>query len=479
MKTMAGFTLALASIGVASAAGPDFGQRVELYAKSQSRALFGTYGTLNASSTQSLSAAAANAAPTTIVTLAPGLSVRAVSALPTLPPNIDQMALWPNDAAPTHLIACNEEGPAQAGVLRISITTGAHETILSGLSSCDPVRRTTWGTILAGEEAGASGRVVEIMNPLATTGVQINRVNNALSGANAGNVAVRTALGSVSFEGLAVLPNGVVYFSDERRPGNGNGGGAFYKFIPANFWSGGTLQNLANSPLATGTVYGLRLGARNGNSDFGPGTNSGRGTWVNLNALPGQDLNALAVLNKLTTYYRPEDLDVDQRSLAAGQVRFCGPNTGEELATKQYGEVVCITDGTLLTSASNTAVPELQYLVIGNPELAMPDNIAYQPGRQLVNWIVHEDGEGPALVPARNNDLFSCVDDGADSDKLADACARIGSLNDLNAEWTGGIFDATGKHFFVSVQHNVTGHGIILDITGWKRGERDEDEQDR
>ena len=54
-------------------------------------------------------------------------------------------------------------------------------------------------------------------------------------------------------------------------------------------------------------------------------------------------------------------------------------------------------------------------------------------------------------------------------------CVRIGTLNDLNAEWTGGIFDATGERFFVSVQHNVTGHGVILEITGWQRGDRDDD----
>ena len=55
-----------------------------------------------------------------------------------------------------------------------------------------------------------------------------------------------------------------------------------------------------------------------------------------------------------------------------------------------------------------------------------------------------------------------------DADSLSDGCVRIGSLNDLNAEWTGGIFDARGRVFFVSVQHNVTGHGVILGITGWR-----------
>ena len=44
----------------------------------------------------------------------------------------------------------------------------------------------------------------------------------------------------------------------------------------------------------------------------------------------------------------------------------------------------------------------------------------------------------------------------------------IGTLNDLTAEWTGGVFDKYGTHFYVSIQHNITGHGVILDITGWR-----------
>jgi len=45
---------------------------------------------------------------------------------------------------------------------------------------------------------------------------------------------------------------------------------------------------------------------------------------------------------------------------------------------------------------------------------------------------------------------------------------RVATLNDLSAEWTGGIFDATGTRFLVSVQHNISGEGTILEITGWK-----------
>jgi secreted PhoX family phosphatase len=105
-------------------------------------------------------------------------------------------------------------------------------------------------------------------------------------------------------------------------------------------------------------------------------------------------------------------------------------------------------------------------LVPGNLEQAMMDNVAYQPGSG--NWIIHEDGSGSEYSPARNNDLWDCLPDGADADDQSDGCIRIGTLNDLDAEWTGGTFDATGKRFFVSVQHNVTGKGVVLEITGWK-----------
>lgn len=69
-------------------------------------------------------------------------------------PNIDQMALWLNDTSPTHLIVCNEEGATQPGVQRVRLADGVVETILTGTVSCDPVRRTAWGTIFVSEEMG-------------------------------------------------------------------------------------------------------------------------------------------------------------------------------------------------------------------------------------------------------------------------------------------------------------------------------------
>jgi secreted PhoX family phosphatase len=403
--------------------------------------------------------------PTELVTLAKGLHARVVSANPALGSNIDMMALWPNDTNPTHLIACNEQGTGQPAVQRVRLSDGAVQTILTGMSACDPVRRTAWGTILAAEEVGNTGWMLEIINPLGTTNVVFNRVAGTLSGADAGNVAVRPAVGRLAFEGLALYPNGLLYYGDENRPATGTAGGAYFKFIPSTPWTSGTVSSLSQSPLVSGTVYGLRLGKRSGNTDYGQGSNTGLGVWV---AIPGggnnADLRAFASTLKLTGYYRPEDAEIDPQALADRLVRFCGNNTGNEIDDHNWGEAICVTDGTVVNALTNTSVPEVQYLVIGTPDFAMMDNLAYQPVRG--NWIIHEDGDGPDV--GRNNDLWSCLDDGDDDDRLSDGCAKVGTINDLNAEWTGGIFDGWGNHFYVSIQHNVTGHGVILDITGWR-----------
>ena len=474
LASMAGLSLLA---GAAAADGDGFGSFRDQLLRAQSIKLFGVDEPLAASSRESITAAVANADPTRLVTLARGLHARVVSAALTLGANVDMMAPWPDDRNPTHLIVCNEQGVANPGVQRVRLADGSAETILTGTTSCDPVHRTPWGTIIVGEEA-TDGNIIEIINPLATTNVFFNRVTGTTSGGvGASNVVTRPAVGRLAFEGIALYPNGVMYYGDENRPFNGTAGGAYFKFIPARPWSGGPpITSLADSPLASGTVFGLRLGKRSGNTDYGQGSNTGLGTWIEIPSAgnPATRLRTEAANNKLTGYYRPEDIDIDGKTLAEGKVRFCGVNTGNESEDRNWGEVVCFTDGTLDQALANTAIPEAQLFVAGNPEQAMMDNVAYQPGRG--NWIFHEDGDGPEV--GRNNDLWSCLEDGADDDRLSDGCVRIATLNDLNAEWTGGIFDASGQRFYVSVQHNVTGHGVILEITGWQRPDHRDDDDD-
>jgi secreted PhoX family phosphatase len=454
---------ACATGAAAAAAGFDFGLFRDNQLDAHSVQLFGVVSPVEASSGQSISAVEADSDPRNLVTMAKQLHVRVVSALPNTPPNVDMMALWPDDLNPTHLIACNEQGPSDPGLLRIRISDGFTETILTGVNSCDPVKRTAWGTIIFGEE-DTTGWLLELIKPLATTGVLFNRTTGLLTGADAANVTTRPAVGRLAFEGLALLPNGVLYYGDENRPSNGNPGGAYFKFIPSTLWAGGTAGSLAQSPLAAGSVFGLRLGKRSGNTDFGQGSNTGLGTWIPIPPASLASLRAATSTLKLTGYYRPEDAEVDPVALAQGRVRWCGNNTGNESIDHNWGETVCVTDGTVAEATANTAVPELQLFVVGTWDFAMMDNLAFQPGRN--NLIIHEDGDGPEV--GRNNDLWSCAPDGDDADTLSDGCVRIGTLNDLNAEWTGGVFDRHGDHFYVSVQHNVTGHGVVLDITGWR-----------
>jgi hypothetical protein len=545
MKRIA--VLAAATVVTALAArahAGDFGQQVELLLNAKASSLFGINGTLNESSTTQVTAADAEADPTKLVTLAHGLRAHVVSKDPALGGNVDQIALWPSDTNPTHLIFCNEEGTAAPAIQRVTISTGEVQTILTGLNRCDPLRRTAWGTVFAAEENGAASRVVEIIDPLNTTNVTISGTSIS-GGTNPGNIAVRTALGALSFEGFGVMPNGVIYYGDEKRPGTAPGGtgavgglgGSLYKFIPTTPWVVGDppISSLAQSPLASGRVFGFRPGRNGGsfsNTDAGPGNEFGRGWWIEIvenQVINGvtihkADLGTAATALHLSAYYRPEDIDVDLAALEADQVRVCGTNTGQDIAQgdNHWGEVYCLTDGTLEQAADTTtatqtlatlfdvnvtgnvanveytvlahSTPEYQPLVIGFFDFAMMDNIAYQPSTG--NWILHEDGEGPSSPGAlkRGNDLWDCLDDGDDKNILSDGCVKIATINDTigaasgggGAEWTGGIFDATGTHFYVSIQHAIgTGtsgapvpagktyaHGYILDITGWGKAPR-------
>ncbi len=455
----------LAGADVSSGA-VDFGQEVQGMLDAKSMQAFGVVNGLPQSSPLSITTVEANADPTKLVTLSKQLQARVVTK--TAAPNIDQMVLWPNDQNPTHLIACNEQGTGDPGLQRIRLSDGVAETIVTGTSDCDPVRKTPWGTILFGEEADGGpngGRMYEMIDPLNVTGVTLNRATGVFSGGTGStNLIARPALGRLSFEGLAIFPNGVTYYGDENRPSNGTPGGAYFKFIPAAPWNPASppIATLAASPYAAGSIYGLRLGLRSGGTDYGQGTEAGDGGWIPIPAAPDADLRAQAAALRLTAYYRPEDIDIDLAALSTGAVRFCGANTGNESADHYYGNVICITDGSLATSFANTAVPNVSFFVLGNPQFAMMDNVAYQPGRG--NWVLHEDGD----QLTGNNDLWDCLPDGQDADLMSDGCIRIGTLNDLTAEWTGGIFNATGQRFFVSIQHNVSGHGVILEITGWK-----------
>jgi hypothetical protein len=455
-----GAVAVLVVAGVAAAAVKDFGLQTQKELADNSAELFGVESALPSSSSIDLNQTQALADPTKLITLAKGLKARVVAAGAddNVGANSDQMVLWPA-SHPTDLIAVNEEGTGSAGLQKINLQTGKATTIVSGIGSGDPVRATPWGTLIFGEEAG-DGAMYEIIDPLSVEGATIDRAAGTSSSPNIHRI---DALGFNAFEGLAVLPNGVTYYGNELSAGNGAAGGAYYKFVPTNPWTGGApITSLDQSPYASGTVYALRVGQ---GSNFGQGFSYGIGSWQPLAGASGAKLQPLAVAAKATGYYRPEDIDIDTNALAAGNVRFCGNNTGRDSA-RYFGETMCFTDGTLAASASGSSTPETTLLVQGSPEFNMPDNIAYQAKRG--NWIIQEDGSTGASFNNKNNDIWSCLDDRQDDNTMSDGCIRIMSLNDFDAETTGGFFDPSGTHYYVSIQHNSSGYGTILDITGWR-----------
>jgi hypothetical protein len=456
---LVGTAISVAFVGAAFARSDDAGLAHEHELADEAEDFFGVKAPVAASSTIDMTAADIEANPAGLMTVAKGLKVRVVSA-GNASPNIDMMVPWPS-ANPTHLIACNEEDPAQPGVQKIDLATGMATTIVTGTAGCDPVETTPWGTVVFGEEVGGTGELFEIIDPLNVAGATIDRATGVSSSPNIRRI---DALGFVAFEGIGILPNGVTYYGDERSASNGGPGGSYYKFVPSTPWAGGAaITSLDQSPLASGTVFGLRVGQ---GANFGQGFSTGIGSWRSLTSTPAQNLNTLAVAAKTTGYYRPEDLDLDTTSVANGIVRMCGNNTGRDSA-RYWGETICISDGPVAASASGASVPEVQLLVEGSTDFNMPDNIVFQASRG--NWIIHEDGSTSGHPDgARNNDIWSCLDDKADADTMSDGCIRIATINDFDAETTGGVFDSTGKHFYVSIQHNSSGFGTILDITGWR-----------
>ncbi|HET9222463.1 MAG TPA: hypothetical protein VFO07_08165, partial [Roseiflexaceae bacterium] len=166
------------------------------------------------------------------VVMAKGLKAKLVS--DKVGEDADMIALWPNDDNPTHAIICNEIDGAAPGspatVQRVRLSNGQVSDMVFGMTSCDPAHRTEWGTIVVGEEAGTSGRMWEILDPLNVNGVTVDRVAGTTS--DPARVVARTALGQVSFEGIVLLPDGTTYYGDELRPSTGKPGGGIYKFVP-------------------------------------------------------------------------------------------------------------------------------------------------------------------------------------------------------------------------------------------------------
>ena len=455
----------------------DFGAFVQHQLNARAPQLFGIVHPLDESALGPYTGANSTQA----VVAAQSLQVSLVSN--ALHANADMIALWPDDENPTHLFVCVESGTSAPAVQRIDLSKPVDAnatTILTGLSSCDPIHRTPWGTIVAAEEAGANGGLYEILNPAdITTPVAVTNRNTGAT-SPAGFVFKRQVVGALSWEGNVILDDGLMYMGDELRPGGGNGGGAIYKFVPDFPFSGGSIANPADSPFASGRLYGLRVGS----TDYGQGTEIGQGAWVEIDPATYADANGNVILRnaqlalKLTGYYRPEDMDLDPIAAARGEARACWTNTGRMTngggsaveAGAIYGEVMCLTDRPKAMAAAG-AVPQVVRFIAGDTQANHFDNAAFQP--HTGNLALLEDGEVEVVRPdgtteLRGNDIWMCLPDGADRDVQSDGCIRIMSLRDTDSEPTGFVFTASGRTAFVNLQHRSTGQGALLRISGFR-----------
>lgn len=435
----------------------DCGERADELPRARSLSSFGIVEPLAASASGTVPRARGQTA-SDLVALAPGLRASIVTR--SAADATDMIVLWPDRAAPTHLITCVEtdrerlrDGRWNPGVQRIELATGHVETILRGTDNCDGIRGTPWGTILATEEA-SDGSAYELIDPLTTTNHVIQDRAVGLVTETDGvtpstRVAKRPALPTIAWEGLTITPQGVVYAGDELSPGDegpDTDGGSIYKLIPSVPFTGSPapIQDLAGSPLVSGSVHALQVSCSSTAQQLGQGCEVGNAAWVSVRAATARaDARAAGA----TGYYRPEDMHRDPAYIAPpgfpDALRFCWNDPGEESA-KHFGEMVCAEDLEPLVASPERRTVTVSRFVEGDPDFNTFDNLAFQP-RSGIPYVV-EDHE--------NGDIFACLPDGEDRDIETDGCIRVLSVADRSAEPTGFVFDASGQRAYLSIQHS-------------------------
>ncbi|MDO8360353.1 MAG: hypothetical protein Q7T08_09975 [Devosia sp.] len=411
--------------------------------------------------------------PADELAMAPGLTATFVTR--TAADSLDMMALWPA-ANPTHLIGCIEgdreeiaPGKFNPSVQAISLGDGAVTTLLRGMVSCDGIRTTPWGTIVATEEEDDGG-VYEIIDPLAIEDVVVkDRATGEVS--DPAHVVKRTSMAVIAWEGFLATPEGVVIGGDELRPGTGAAdadGGAIFKFIPATLHTGAAITGLEQSPLVAGKTYAMQVQCQASKIQFGQGCEIGKAAWIEVDPA---NARADALKKGATGYYRPEDLHQDMSYTSAG-IRFCGANTGNEGADN-YAEVVCAIDLAPTEAPAADAEGKLVFtttvnrFVEGDADANSFDNLSFQ-GNLSTLYVIEDHPNG---------DIWACLADGADRDIKTDGCVRVFAVKDTSAEPTGFLFSDDGLTAYVSIQHSddskvdkVDDYGTddLIKITGFK-----------
>jgi hypothetical protein len=460
-------TTALLLASAVPAFAADFGMERDQRLFEQSQTLFGVEKPLTASADKSAEEGfrASAKTPADILLVAGGLKAEFVTR--DVAHHADMISFYPREN-PTHMIICIEADREEIesnkfnpGVQRVSMLDGKVETIVRGTSGCDGIRTTPWNTVLFTEEEDDGG-AYEILNPLTMTEVNIiDRKKGEIS--NPAAVVKHMNLPMMAWEGLTILPSGVVFAGDELRPGTtypDKDGGAIFKFVPTIAFNGTALTSLDASPFADGKTYAMQVSCTD-KVQVGQGCDVGAASWVEVKT---SNARITADIAGATGYYRPEDLHQDLTFKGEG-VKFCWTNTGNK-AIGNYGEVMCAVDALADTVEKNKQQVVVSRFLQGNADLNQPDNLEINPKNGLV-YVIEDNPNG---------DVWSCLPDGADADMMTDGCVKILSVKDSSAEPTGFVFAPDGKTAYLNIQHSddknvpkVDGFGTddLIKITGF------------
>lgn len=325
----------------------------------------------------------------------------------------------------------------------------------------DPAVLTPWNTLLTGEEWAGNGRLFEMLNPEAATGV-----------ADA-NWRWLSSIPSVSHEGLKFDAAGNLYFIDE------DNSGSIYKFVPK-----------VAGDLSVGQTFVLKVDAYAGtpSQTYSHSSNAGQprtgvATWIAITDADGnKTTNAdpfsfttrggRAAADEVTgtPYGRPEDLIfghlanghevmyVATTSEAAVYSIELNPN-GDSDNTDAY--VRQFAKGGVTPNSNGAIVPAGAQSTYG---LGSPDNLAIDADG---NIYINED-QNPG-------DIWMATD--ADKDGVAEKMDMFASLGPFGSEPTGFIADPRGG-FLVHVQHPSSNNDALWSIQADTDGDNLADNQD-
>jgi len=307
----------------------------------------------------------------------------------------------------------------------------------------DPATFTPAGTLLVAEEWSGTGRVMEIVNPLAPADkIRIREVET---------------IANTSHEGLRFSADSkTLYFIDEWNSGS------IYKVV----------YKQANNYQAPGVTYVLVVDGYAGDAslDYNRGSNvgatrTGMASWVPMTDKAGQPLTEISpfmngptdnpstnpetrggrgAADELggTPYGRPEDMEVGRLANGNEVVYFAATSENAIYSIEETG------DGKAMVRlfASNSATPKNVGFAATTGVMNSPDNLAQDVHGNI--YIIEDNPNSSAV----GGDIWFARD--VNNDGVAESIDHFLSLRVGGSEATGMIFNPTNPYeFVVAVQH--------------------------